>query len=635
MADVKISVLTPVYNHRIEYVKECFESLHLQTFLDIEFIIIDNGSNPETKELIGEYLNKDKRFRVITLEQNQGYGKAMNIGIKEAKGTYIGTVESDDFIDPVMYEKLYNLIYSDSIDIAKISFMFYSEDTDKCKIGRRFPTEKCNKILKNVDIPEIALGHASQWCAIYKRQMLLDNDIFYSETPGATHQDMPFVLKTWFSAKNIVVMNNPLYHYRIDNPNQSTHQKDTTPWGSHIEYQLLTKYMEEHISNMKPEYWHIKARREYGNKIYFYTEQITKDKYKYLKNCMSKVFKQELKKGRVDFSYFNKQQKKEYQLIAKHPLLYYIKTFIESSKIYSYNKNKTHRIYYILGFKLSVKIKPTLKQILNESLKSLHNENADLKKLILNQNTQIQATMLHPYTFAKYRNYFAGKDVVLVCTGPTAKNYEPIPGAIHIGVNGAIYLEKINLDYLFIQDNTIHQLGNERLNIDANNYRPDTCKKFYGIIASDRLKTIKRNIERIPLSYANHPNISQYILEDIPCNNWAYDLSREPIGDFFGTPFSAMQFILYANPKKIYLVGCDCSNGYAYNNRDNYIPVTGQKTIWIEQVKPYIENYFKDTEIISINPVGLKGLFKDLYTDSYLSENSDLDLESAQILLKR
>ena len=626
--EIVVSVLTPVYNHKIEYVKRCFESLSEQTARNIEFIIIDNGATTETKNVIEEFLQKDNRFRVIHLEKNLGYGKAMNIAIKEAKGKFIGTVESDDFIEPTMYEELISKILDNTVDIVKLTFRFYTEDSSNCKIGRVFANDLCNKVLKNTEILDIPKGHASQWCAIYRKSMLVNNGIFYNETPGATHQDMPFVLKTWFFARGIVVFNAPLYHYRIDNTNASSHQKNKTPWGSHKEYQLLDEFMRKHEKDMKPEFWHIKSWREYGNKIYFYKNLITKYRFLYLKLCMSNVFEKAMRDNKVDFSMFNSESAKEYKYIAKHPVRYYLHEVIKNQKLCQVKKQNTHYMINIINgvlkisFKKKVSTSKKLDNIISE-IQAIKNLELNVLKNVINiqreeiaqLNVVVQAQTLHPTVFSKYRDSFKGQDVVLVCTGPSAKKYKPIPDAIHIGVNGAIYLKDLHLDYLFVQDNTINQKHNETLNIDINNYEPDSCQKFYGVIPPLKLSQIEKLIARIPLSYSNNPNVKQYLLSETRLCNWAYDISREPIADYLGTAFSAMQFILYCNPKRIYLVGCDCSSGYAYNDKENFIPVTGQEKVWRNHVKPYTDLYFPNTEIISINPVNLKGLFKDIYTE--------------------
>lgn len=259
------------------------------------------------------------------------------------------------------------------------------------------------------------------------------------------------------------------------------------------------------------------------------------------------------------------------------------------------------------------------------NMESLVEVQTEMNRKLSNMKYIIEAQTLHTKTFAPYKNAFKDRNVVLVCTGPSAKYYEPIEGAIHVGVNGAIYLEGLKLDYLFVQDYTIHQTGNETLVEDALIYQGNSCKKFFGIMPSERLAQIKKHIGRIPLRYADGFNISQYLLEDIMFHEIAYDLAREPLGEFGGTVFSTLQFILYTNPKTLYIVGWDCSSGYAYNKSQFFCPADYQLEILKKHFIPFIEDQHSDMKIVTINPVGLKGLFSDLYTERYLRDHPGIE----------
>ena len=94
-----------------------------------------------------------------------------------------------------------------------------------------------------------------------------------------------------------------------------------------------------------------------------------------------------------------------------------------------------------------------------------------------------------------------------------------------------------------------------------------------------------------------------------------------------------MQFALFTNPKRIYLVGCDCSIGHFHAEAQNGhgADLSGIKEAWIKLNK-YILNYNYKTEIISVNPVGLKGMFKDVYTQSYVDAHPELLNEDIEIL---
>ena len=100
----KVSILIPCYNVE-KYIRQCLDSVVNQTLKDIEIICINDGSTDSTLDILRKYENRDNRIKVIS-KHNSGYGASMNIGLETAKGEYVGIVESDDFVEPNMFEKL-------------------------------------------------------------------------------------------------------------------------------------------------------------------------------------------------------------------------------------------------------------------------------------------------------------------------------------------------------------------------------------------------------------------------------------------------------------------------------------------------------------------------------------------------
>ena len=115
-----LSILIPVYNVE-KYLAQCLESVINQTLSDIEIIVINDGSKDNSLNIIKDFAAKDKRIIVIDKE-NEGYGKSMNRGLDVASGKYIGIVESDDWIEPNMYEKLISTAEKYKADIVKANF---------------------------------------------------------------------------------------------------------------------------------------------------------------------------------------------------------------------------------------------------------------------------------------------------------------------------------------------------------------------------------------------------------------------------------------------------------------------------------------------------------------------------------
>ena len=113
---MKISIIVPVYNVE-KYLDRCIKSILNQTYEDLEIILVDDGSTDKSRMICNFYKQKDTRIKVI-YQSNKGVSAARNAGIKEATGQYIGFVDSDDYIEPDMFDTLYNLICKFNCDIA-------------------------------------------------------------------------------------------------------------------------------------------------------------------------------------------------------------------------------------------------------------------------------------------------------------------------------------------------------------------------------------------------------------------------------------------------------------------------------------------------------------------------------------
>ena len=104
--EVKISVIVPIYNTE-KYLRKCLDSLVNQTLKDIEIILINDGSPDNSENIVSEYLERYPDKIVYHKKKNEGQGVARNLGIKMAKGDFVSFVDSDDYVDVTIFEKLY------------------------------------------------------------------------------------------------------------------------------------------------------------------------------------------------------------------------------------------------------------------------------------------------------------------------------------------------------------------------------------------------------------------------------------------------------------------------------------------------------------------------------------------------
>lgn len=222
---MKVSVLVPIYN-TAHYLRQCLDSLLGQTLEDIEIICINDGSTDGCADILEEYANFDKRIQVIH-KKNTGYGHSMNVGLEQAKGEYVGIVESDDFADASMFKCLYEAAITKNADIVKSDYLefFYEKNVP---VTRRVFGGRCVQYNSNFKAASCKAVFRERyiWSAIYKREFLIDNQIRFHETPGASYQDVSFSFQVNALAKRICWLNEAYLHYRIDNQESSVNSPE-------------------------------------------------------------------------------------------------------------------------------------------------------------------------------------------------------------------------------------------------------------------------------------------------------------------------------------------------------------------------------------------------------------------------
>ena len=220
----KISVIIPIFNVE-KYINQCLNSLIKQTLNDIEFICIDDCSTDDSFKIIKEYEKKDNRVKVVQMQRNSGQGAARNRGLELAKGEYIGFVDPDDWIEPDMYEKMYNQAKNLESDIVICEYKKYDENT-KMYSESKF-VHKCNGCNKveyfNLPVNEninrsiidniLLVAPCYSWNRIYLAKFILSNNITFSDSKY--YEDVMFILRSHLESDKISYMNHEFYNYRI------------------------------------------------------------------------------------------------------------------------------------------------------------------------------------------------------------------------------------------------------------------------------------------------------------------------------------------------------------------------------------------------------------------------------------
>lgn len=302
-----ISIIVPVYNQE-QFLSRCLDSILKQTFTDFEVLCIDDKSTDSSYEIIENYAKKDPRI-IPLKDPGKGVSAARNFGIENAKGDYIGFVDSDDFIQPQMYEFLYKAIIENECDMAVCGFERVRDFEEKrfeyncreCTCDEFISFENSDFVLDN----EMKVSSA---CMKLINKEIINNIRFENYALG---EDTVFCSNLWVNSNKVFYLDIPLYCYFIN------HDSIT-----HISYSE-----KKHLDLVKTRFSAYENYLNYKNKItahFFLAKGISQINYYrfFSKNTENeKFFKRETKKYHK--KYLKKYLKSEY-ISSKSKIFYLI-----------------------------------------------------------------------------------------------------------------------------------------------------------------------------------------------------------------------------------------------------------------------------------------------------------------------
>lgn len=222
-----ISVLVPVYNVE-PYLSKCLDSILAQTYRDLEIILVDDGSTDQSGQICDRYAEKDPRIRAFHTE-NRGLAAARNLGLRKALGTYIGFVDSDDWIEPDMYECLRKTAKETNADAVECGYII-----EFAKTRKRYPS--VNRTVCGMDaVDALIQGEIREqvWNKLWKRH-LFENASF---PEGRNFEDIATVYKLIRNAR-VTGIDRFLYHY-VQRKTAISHSRDignlADYWSAHRE----------------------------------------------------------------------------------------------------------------------------------------------------------------------------------------------------------------------------------------------------------------------------------------------------------------------------------------------------------------------------------------------------------------
>ena len=244
-----ISVIVPVYNVE-PYLRQCVESIINQSHTDLEILLIDDGSPDQCSEICDEYKRTDNRVRVLHTE-NRGLSAARNLGLLKAAGDYIAFIDSDDWIEPDMYEVLLRKLEETSADISVCGYEVVSD--------RKMTAWKSKeKVYSTSEALSALLSDAinnNAWNKLFRRevfQSVADDGSIFPE--GKNYEDITVMHRIIAGARSVAVVEKLLYHYRMryDSISQSYTAKNLLDYAD----AYLTRYeyyRDKKLSTEQPE----------------------------------------------------------------------------------------------------------------------------------------------------------------------------------------------------------------------------------------------------------------------------------------------------------------------------------------------------------------------------------------------
>lgn len=558
-ADFKISVIVPIYNNEAT-IKRTFNSIIAQSYehSKIEVLFIDNSSTDNSvnkiKKLINSYKG-DISFKLFILK-GQDTWHARNIGVERAKGKYVIFLDAGNQFTKNALLALSNLAKVHKADIVQGEF----PDMRKTI----FPEYTNNPFWLYVHFMPMQMGSK-----LIKKSFIIDYNYWWEK-----QLDMEAL--EW--CRNVVAPNPAgVFKPRIA------------------------------FSKRKCEISNVKMKELYP--LYNTTEQVEF----YLKICRNLLC---FAGCNYNLDFF------KYKLVQILPLAKQI--LDKSLRIINDNDLKTKEL----------KIEQTLRDSI-EYFNHCKYITRDIYFKIRERFLKNISAIQNKYIFGEFKNAFAGKTIVLVAGGSTVTDFVPIKDAIYIGVNGVAVgasklknFEHIKFDFMFMH----HRLSSIKYKQMSTMLHKKSIVFYsqYGFFY-DTFPAIKlRGFDT--REYFSHAGENWRLQSEKDfvrgIREFCFDITKAPPFVINTVVNAAFHFSLFSGAKKIYLVGCDSIMNFTsldkvhfysyskvverYSNRIKYNITFNLSWKFFKEIA---DKYCPDTEIISINPVGLKGLFnKDVYT---------------------
>ncbi len=241
----EISIIVPAYNEE-KHIARCLDSILNQTFTDFEILCVDDGSSDKTFDIIKKYSEKDSR--IIPLKNTgKGVASARNYGIENSKGNYIGFVDSDDFIQPQMFEFLFRAADENSGDMSVCGCRRTAVQEEKIyKYSCRECT--CTELIEKNKIDSFLCV----WTKLVKKEIIIDKIKFENYRIG---EDSFFCSKLWAASEKVMLVDLPLYNYFTNPDGVFSNSLSDEKWLDQIKTHFLSYRTFKDYKEKTPSVW--------------------------------------------------------------------------------------------------------------------------------------------------------------------------------------------------------------------------------------------------------------------------------------------------------------------------------------------------------------------------------------------
>jgi len=284
----KVSIIAPVYNTE-KQLRKCLNSLVNQTYKDIEIIVINDGSPDNSENIVSEYLVKFGQMIRYYSKENEGIAKTRNFGIEKATSDYILFIDTDDYIETDLVEKLIPYI---NMDVDMIKFKFTRVDENGNTIlksdGPVFETTTGEEAFNKLYCTDVVLD--SPCLYLMKKKLFTDNGFKFKRT---YHEDYGLIPLVILKARSFVSTNNYFYYYVQADNDSITRTSD---------YSRVVKKMEDALGHyddaiVEIDKMDIRKETKENAKIYYTNAIILK--LRTLEDKDKKFFIKEIKKRKM------------------------------------------------------------------------------------------------------------------------------------------------------------------------------------------------------------------------------------------------------------------------------------------------------------------------------------------------